>query len=33
MPATEFTCRAGHGVEVLLKICAHYIDGQADTAN
>ncbi|HET6193342.1 MAG TPA: hypothetical protein VFE59_40785 [Trebonia sp.] len=33
MPATEVARRAGHGVAVLLKIYAHCIDGQADTAN
>jgi hypothetical protein len=33
VPATEVARRAGHGVAVLLKIYAHCIDGQADTAN
>jgi hypothetical protein len=33
VPATEVARRAGHGVAVLLKICAHCIDGQADAAN
>jgi hypothetical protein len=31
--ATEVARRAGHGVAVLLKIHAHWIDGQADAAN
>jgi hypothetical protein len=33
VPATEVARRAGHGVAVLLKIYAHCIDGQSDTAN
>jgi hypothetical protein len=33
VPATEVARRAGHGVAVLLKIYAHSIDGQADTAS
>jgi hypothetical protein len=33
VPATEVARRAGHGVAVLLKICAHCIDGQATAAN
>jgi integrase len=33
MSATEVARHAGHGVAVLLKIYAHYIDGQADAAN
>ena len=33
MPATEIARRAGHGVAVLLKIYAYWIDGQADAAN
>jgi integrase len=33
VPATEVARPAGHGVAVLLKIYAHCIDGQADTAN
>jgi hypothetical protein len=33
VPATEVARRAGHGVAVLLKIHAHWIDGQADAAN
>ena len=31
--ATEVARRAGHGVAVLLKIHAHWFDGQADAAN
>ena len=33
VPATEVACRAGHSVAVMLKICAHRIDGQATAAN
>ena len=33
MPATEVARRAGHSVAVLLKVYAHCVDGQADTAN
>jgi integrase len=33
VPATEVARRAGHSVAVLLKVYAHCIDGQADTAN
>ena len=33
VPAAEVARGAGHGVAVLLKIYAHCIDGQADTAN
>jgi hypothetical protein len=33
VPATEVARRAGHSVVVLLKMYAHRIDGQADTAN
>ena len=33
VPATEVARRAGHGVAVLLKIYAHWIDGQATAAN
>jgi hypothetical protein len=33
VPATEVARRAGHGASVLLKICAHCIDRQADAAN
>ena len=33
VPATEVARRAGHGVAVLLKICARCTDGQADAAN
>jgi hypothetical protein len=33
VPATEVAHRAGHGVEVLLKVYAHWIDGQAEAAN
>ncbi len=33
VPATEVARRAGHGVAVLLKVYAHCIDGQADSAN
>ena len=33
MPATEVARRAGHGVAVLLKIYAHFINGQAAAAN
>jgi integrase len=30
VPATEVARRAGHGLAVLLKVCAHCIDGQAN---
>jgi hypothetical protein len=30
VPATEVARRAGHSVAVLLKIYAHFIEGQAD---
>lgn len=33
VPVTEVACRAGHGVGALLKICAHYIGGQANAIN
>jgi len=33
VPATEVARRAGHSIAVLLKVYAHCIDGQADTAN
>lgn len=33
VPAAEVACRAGHGVAVMLKICAHRIDGQATAAS
>jgi hypothetical protein len=33
VPATEVAHRAGHGVAVLLKIYADYIDDQATAAN
>jgi len=33
VPATEVARRAGHDIAVLLKIYAHCIDGQAESAN
>jgi hypothetical protein len=33
VPATEVADRAGHSVEVLLRVYAKCIDGQEDTVN
>jgi integrase len=33
VPATEVATRAGHSVDVLLKVYAKYIEGQQDMAN